>query len=89
MSMHLIIREQGERQLGSMDWLTGFGVKSQHLSEFGLFYDMFRNGQEFVVPAQLVINRAKRDLNGISGEELNWIREAFAGLTNECCVRLQ
>ena len=22
-SMNLIIREQGERQLGSMDWLTG------------------------------------------------------------------
>ena len=22
-SMHLIVREQGERQLGSMDWLTG------------------------------------------------------------------
>ena len=23
MRMHLIVREQGERQLGSMDWLTG------------------------------------------------------------------
>ena len=88
-NLQMVIAEQSERQLAIVDWLPMFGVSERHLSEFALFYDVFKYGQEYLIPAPLVVNRAKRELGGIPAGEINLIREAFAAIAKECVKRLE
>ena len=85
----MVIHEQTERQLPSVDWLPMFGISERHIQEFELFYDVFKNGSSFVIPSTLAVNRAKKDLEDIPAGELNLIRVTLAGIIDESVRRLK
>lgn len=88
-NLKMIIQEQNERQLPSIEWLPMFGINERHLQEFELFYDVFKNGSSFVIPSVLVVNRAKKDLDGVPAGELNLIRVTLAAIIDESVKRLK
>lgn len=87
-NLGMVIREQNDTQLSVVDWIPMFGVSEESMTEFGLFYDLFRSKDTLVIPAINVINRGKRDLNAIPAKELNILREAFVFIEKEAIARL-
>ena len=77
------------RELLSCNWVDKLGLSEASRQNFDLFLEYFRGKEGLVAPSLAAVQKAKRDLAGVSSTEVNWIREVFGVFAGEVIRRLR
>ena len=78
-----------DRELRSCKWVSKLGLSESSSEHFRLFLDYFTGKEGLLAPSLAAVQKAKRDLAGVSSAEVNWIREVFGIAAGEVIRRLR
>ena len=78
-----------DRELRSCKWVSKLGLSESSFEHFRLFLDYFTGKEGLLAPSLAAVQKAKRDLAGVSSAEVNWVREVFGIFAGEVIRRLR
>ena len=78
-----------DRELRSCKWVSKLGLSESSSEHFRLFLDYFTGKEGLLAPSLAAVQKAKRDLAGVSSAEVNWVREVFGIFAGEVIRRLR